>query len=203
MIDRLDAEAWGDKPRKKYGEAMESFILSRLPRLRPSTQARYLVSARLLDPHFSGRYLDQITSARLAEFETARRKQGAGSPTIRRDLLCLSSMFTHAIVDLEWADANPISPYLSMQCRRGRLRENPPRTRYLSHEEETALLAAADYELAGQMAFAIDTGLRKSELWSLTWPQIQAQNLPKPWISAIPAPSALRNRGPVGTERRT
>lgn len=195
-IERLDAQAWGEKPRVTYDQGMRSFVLQHLPRLRPSTQARYLVSARLLDPHFSGKRLDQITSARLADFETARRKQGAASPTIRRDLLCLSSMFTHCQVDREWADANPVSPYLSMQRRRGRLKESPPRTRYLSHDEEPALLTAADYEFAGQMAFAIDTGLRKSELWSLTWSQIQG-GYKEVWIPAEKAKGGRERRVPL------
>ena len=195
-LNRLDAQAWGDKPRRTYSEAMESFIDGHLPRLRPTTRARYMVSARLLHPHFNGRYLDEITSARLAEFETARRKQGAGSPTIRRDLLCLSSMFTHCQVDREWCDINPVSPFLSMQRRRGRLKENPPRTRYLSAAEEAALLVAADYELAGQMAFAIDTGLRKSELWSLTWPQIQG-GYKEVWIPAEKAKGGRERRVPL------
>ena len=172
-IESLDAQSWGDKPRVTYDQGMRSFVLEHLPRLKSTTQARYLISARMLDPHFSKKYLDQITSKRLAAFETARRKQGAASPTIRRDLLCLSSMFTHCHVDKEWCDINPVSPFLKRQSLRGLLKENPGRTRYLSHEEEAALLAAADYDFAGQMAFAIDTGLRKEELWSLTWPQIQ------------------------------
>jgi integrase len=195
-LDRLDAEAWGEKPRKSYRDTMESFIDNHLPRLRPTTRARYMVSAKLLHPHFNGKFLDEITSARLSEFEMARRKQGARSPTIRRDLLCLSSMFTHAIVDLEWTQSNPISPYLSVQRRRGRLKESPPRTRYLTHDEEAALLVAADYELAGQMAFAIDTGLRKSEQWSLTWPQIQG-GYKEVWIPAEKAKGGRERRVPL------
>ncbi len=172
-LDGLDAIAWGDKPRREYRRAIESFVQVHLPSLRKTTQARYLVSCKMLHPHFKNLRLDEITSARLAEFEIFRRKQGAGSSTIISDLLTLSSMFTHVIVDLEWTDTNPISHFLSAQRRRGRLKKGAPRTRYLSHDEEAALLAAADYDLAGQMAFAIDSGLRKSELWSLERYQIQ------------------------------
>ena len=173
MIEQLDAEVWGDKPRKTYGEGMRSFVLEHLPRLKSSTQARYRISARLLDPHFSGKYLDEITSARLAEFESERRRKGASAPTIRRDLLCLSSMFTHCEVDKEWCTINPVSSFLRRERRRGQLKENPPRTRYLSLGEEADLLAAAEPDMAAQMAMAIDTGLRKGELWALTWGQIR------------------------------
>ncbi len=191
----LDAQE-GGKPTRLYNEAMASFVREHLPTLRESTQARYLISAKHLTGHFEDRRLDQITSARLADFEASRRRQGVGSPTIRRDLMCLSAMFTHAVVDLEWADINPVSAFLQRQGRRGRLRESPPRTRYLNHEEEAALLAAADYELAGQIAFAIDTGLRKSELWSLTWPQIQG-GYREVWIPAEKAKGGRERRLPL------
>ncbi len=186
----------GKKPTRLYNEAMDSFVREHLPTLQESTQARYLISAKHLTDHFEDRRLDQITSARLAEFEASRRQQGVGSPTIRRDLMCLSAMFTHVIVDLEWCDINPVSAFLKRQSRRGRLRESPPRTRYLSHEEELVLLAAADYEFAGQMAFAIDTGLRKSELWSLERRQIQNSGT-EVWIPAEKAKGGREKRMPL------
>ena len=169
-LDRLDAISWGDKPRRTYEEAMESFLLNHCPNLEPTSQRRYITSARKLTPFFEGHSLDRITSSRMAEYEQLRRRDGASSPTIRRDLSCLSSMFTHCIVDLEWLDINPVPLFLKRQARRGRLRESPPRTRYLDHAEESALLR--EIECPDEAAFAIDTGLRREEQWSLTWPRV-------------------------------
>lgn len=171
-LNRLEAHQWGDKPRRTYDEAMESFLLKHCPTLKPSSVYRYRSSARILTPEFEGKYLDQITSATLADYEAKRRADGVSAPTIRRDLSCLSSMFTHAIVDLEWLDVNPVPTFLKRQKRRGRLQENDPRTRYLSHDEETALLAAVENDFRGQIAFAIDTGLRREEQWGLTWDRV-------------------------------
>ena len=67
----------------------------------------------------------------------------------------------------------PSAAPVSKASRRRRLKEYPARTRFLDYDEEIAFLAAANPDLAGQIAFDIDTGLRKEELWSLTWPQIQ------------------------------
>lgn len=102
-------------------------------------------------------------------------QEGASSPTIRRDLFCLSSMFTHAIVDIELLDMNPVPVFMKRQKRRGRLTESPPRTRFLSHAEQAALLAACEKDLAEQIAFAIDTELSQAEQFSPIWPRARME----------------------------
>ena len=138
--------------------------------LRPQSLRRYETSAKALFPMFKGKYLDQIARGSLKDFETRRRQEGASAPTIRRDLACLSSMFGFEIEN-ERADANPVPAFLKARKKRG-LRESAPRTRYLTHDEEAALLGAAPAHLEPMIAFAIDTGLRLEEQLSLTWPQV-------------------------------
>jgi len=171
-IESLQAQEWGEKPVRTYKELVVSFCAKHLPTLTPSSQRRYRVSLKNLDRAFRDKSLDDITGTSMAEFEQARRSAGVSNPTIRRDLACLSSMFSHAIVDMEWTDTNPVTLFLKRQARRGRLKEAPPRTRYLSHEEETRLLAASGGDLGNLIAFAIDTGLRLEEQLSLTWSQV-------------------------------
>ena len=171
-LQRLEDAAWGNKPRRTFEEAMESFVLEHVPTLRPSSQRRYRTSIKMMLEHFEGKYLDQINSSLMAEYEARRRRLGATAPTIRRDLSCLSSMYTHAIVDLEWYEHNPVVAFLRQQRRRGRLKESQPRTRYLADHEEASLLQNAPRDLADQIALAIDTGLRKEEMFSLTWGQL-------------------------------
>lgn len=122
--------------------------------------------------HFSGSTLDEIKSAELSEFETARRIDGVTPATIRRDLACLSGMFMSAI-DWKWIDdgGNPVTSYMRRRDKRG-VKEAAARTRYLSEEEEARLLARASEATRQAMILAIDTGLRRDELFSLTWPQI-------------------------------
>ena len=64
--------------------------------LKPRGAEHYLVSLKSLAVHFDGKTLDQIKSASLSEFETARRSEGVTAGTIRRDLACLSSIMTSA-----------------------------------------------------------------------------------------------------------
>lgn len=166
-LSELDAIVWGDKPRHSFKEAAERFAGEHLPTLKRSSATRYLISLAWLSEAFEGKYLDQITSARLAEFEHERRQRGASPPTIRRDLACLSSLFG-CCMEWEWTEVNPVPAYFRSRRKRG-LREAPPRTRYLSHEEETRLLAEAREPLRAAIIFAIETGLRREEQFGLTW----------------------------------
>lgn len=171
-LAELDAIAWGEKPRRAFDEAALKFVNEHLPTLKRSSAIRYGVSLKWLADHFEGRSLDQITSAALSEFETARRSAGASAPTVRRDFACLSSLLT-SCEDWEWIDdgKNPVPSYLRRRRKRG-LREAPARKRYLSIEEERRLLAACSPTVALAVALAVDTGLRREELFSLTWPQV-------------------------------
>jgi integrase len=173
-LTELDAVQWGDKPRRSFQQAAERFIAEHLTTLKPGAAKRYGVSLKNLATHFGGMMLHQITSAALSEFETKRRTEGVWPGTIRRDLACLSSLISSAI-EWEWIDdgGNPVPSYLRRRAKRG-LKEAPGRTRYLSPEEETSLLEHATPAVQVAIALAIDSGLRREELFSLTWAQIDA-----------------------------
>ncbi len=171
-LDDLDAVAWGEKPRRSFEDTAEKFIREHLTAIKSGAAKRYGVSLKCLAEHFAGKTLDQITSADLSGFETKRRTQGVTAGTIRRDLACLSSMLTSA-EEWEWIDdgKNPVPSYLRRRAKRG-LKEAPARTCYLSLEQEAALLSAATPAVRQAMVLAIDTGLRREELFSLTWSQV-------------------------------
>jgi integrase len=169
-IEELDAIAWGDKPRRTFDEAAEKFILEHLTTIKPNAAKRYGVSLKHLAEHFGHLPLAGIGSAAMSEFETKRRSSGVSTSTVRRDLACLSSLMTSA-VDWEWLDANPVPAFLRRRAKRG-LKEGLARTRYLSVDDEARLLAAATPAVARAMQIAIDTGLRREELFSLQWNQV-------------------------------
>jgi integrase len=171
-LDELDAVQWGDKPRRTFQEAAKRFIAEHLTTLKPSAAKRYGVSLKNLAMHFGGKMLHDISSASLSEFETKRRTEGVRPSTIRRDLACLSSLMT-SCVEWEWIDGNLVPGYLKRRAKRG-LKEAPGRTRYLSPDEETRLLENATPAVRTAIALSIDTGLRREELFSLTWTQIDS-----------------------------
>jgi integrase len=168
----LDAIAWGEKPRRSFEEASERFFREHLPTLKPRGAERYITSLKSLAVHFDGKTLDCIRSAELSAFETARRTQGVSAGTIRRDLSCLSSIMASA-TDWEWIEdgSNPVPSYLRRRARRG-LKEAPPRTRYLTEAEEARLLDHASPVVHAATILAIDTGLRRDELFGLRWAQV-------------------------------
>jgi integrase len=186
-LDDLDAIAWGDKPRRTFDEAAERFVREHLTSIKPSSARRYGISLKHLAEHFGGKTLDLIKSAALSEFETKRRAQGKTAGTVRRDLACLSSLLT-SCEEWEWIDdgANQVPAYMRRRAKRG-LKEAPPHTRYLTEGEEDLILSCATPagllnekgRQAGKwtcvretITVAIDTGLRREELFSLQWRQI-------------------------------
>jgi integrase len=79
-------------------------------------------------------------------------------------------------MEWEWTDRNPVPAFLKARKKRG-LREGAPKTRWLTHDEEAALLTAAQDDqaerlLSDAIALAIDTGLRSDELLGLRWDQV-------------------------------
>lgn len=185
-VAKLEADRFGEKIAHTFDEAAVRFITEHLPTIKTRSGDRYVVSIENLKRSFKGMDLAKIGSASLIEFVSMRQKDRVplpprskavtnknkvvSSPTIRRDLACLSSIFGMAI-EWEWVDINPVGPFLKRMRRRG-LKENSSRTRYLSHAEEKALLANARPYVADGIRFAIDTGLRKEEQFSRNWSHI-------------------------------
>jgi integrase len=203
-LEELKAQSWGEKRAYLFDAAVDLFTERHLPRVKPSTRKRYVHSLMNLADHLAGKELGKIGSAELVEFETARRKAGVTPSTIRRDLATLSVLFEEAI-DAEWIAVNPAKVYLKKAKRRG-LTEAPPRTRYLSHEEEETLLNAAltmpkrrphsRIMLEKFIALSIDLGLRSEELLGLTWRDV---HLDRREVYVLPsrAKSKIGRRVPI------
>lgn len=173
-----------------FRDAVRVFTDDHLPTLKPASQKRYLQSLIILAPFFEEKTLQDISRADLTSFVAARRKQsarkssGLRDSTIRRDLQCLSSLFTVA-ADYELCDANPVLPFLRQRKAKKQLVESDFRTRYLSHQDELAVLVRARDEADAMrpgsprwrekfmilcaIALYIDTGLRAQELLSAEW----------------------------------
>lgn len=168
----LEATNWGDRPRLSFADAARAFVVNYLPTLKPSSATRYGVSLKWLSDKFEGHMLDEIGREELSGFETWRRALGSSNPTIRRDLACLSSVFSYC-EDQEWIgdNVNPVPSFLKRRAKRG-LTESPAETRYLSQAEEDAFLAHAGGLTYDAACVAIDTGLRISEQVSLTVQQV-------------------------------
>ncbi|ETW96592.1 MAG: integrase [Candidatus Entotheonella factor] len=110
---------------------------------------------------FGSKRLSKITPHALSKYVTKRKEEGRSEVTINRELAFLKNLFNTAV---QWGKAtdNPVNKVKFF-------REDNARTRYLSEEEEERLLAQCKPHIHRVVVAGIHTGLRRSELLSLTW----------------------------------
>lgn len=171
--EELKSNNWGEKERRLFNDAANRMVDDHFPTIKKKSADRYACSLVHLLDHFSGKFMDQIGSKEMSAFEKKRLNQGRTGSTIRRDFACLSVIFS-LCEEWEWYDKNPVIPFLRARKKKG-LKESPARTRYLTHEEEEELLKHASPVVTPLIMFAIDTGLRREEQFSLTWANVNLQ----------------------------
>jgi integrase len=186
LLAEYAGKARGDRPRHLYREAAARFLDE--ASIRPKTHACYATSDRACRPTFDGHHLDEIDRRLIGEFVSRRKKDGVSDTTVRRDLAYLSSMCSTAM-RWGWLDTNPVTAFSKRS-----LKEARPRTRFLSPAEYQALLAEAAYHVRPAIILAVETGLRKEELFGLT---IQAIDLPRREIILNQTKSGAPRRVPL------
>ena len=122
---------------------------------------------------FRGKTLREVSPLAIEKHKRDRaqsiteRGTTRSAASVNMELSILSRIFALA-VDLELAASNP--------CRKVRkLRLDNKRNRYLSADEETALMAQLTgrrKHLAPIVSLALGTGMRRGELLGLRWPQV-------------------------------
>lgn len=133
----------------------------------PSTDCRDQFSINNLTEAFEGKYLFDITTEMIEKYK-ANRLEKVEPATVNRELACLKHMYTKAV---EWG-------YVKMNPAKGvkRLKEPPGRIRYLKADEINALLSCCSTHLRPLVVTALNTGMRRGELRSLRWPQVDLEN---------------------------
>jgi integrase len=116
-----------------------------------------------LQEAFGSYQLRDITPLMVDEY-TQKRVTAFKPATLNRETQLLGHMFKRAIACGK-ALENPAKHLRP-------LRVNNRRLSYLSHEEITRLLSAADDILRPMVRVALHTGLRRSEQFSLTWQDV-------------------------------
>ena len=137
-----------------------------LPVLKGRTQAVYRGHIAAVRTDFEDRYIDEMRKGDVAAFVAKQKRRGLKSPTIRRYLGTLSSMFTFA-VRVGWLQQNLMATFDKRSVPKSQ-----PRTRFLSQEAFGRLVDAAEPHLRPLVNFAVNTGMRLEELLSLRWFQV-------------------------------
>jgi len=114
---------------------------------------------------FRDYYLPDITTAMIADYKVKRRDEKASPRTINYELTLMSHAFNIAIREWEWIKDNPVR-----NVRKERI--NNHIERWLTQDEEERLLKVSPRWLQKIIVFAINTGLRQSEILDLKWSQV-------------------------------
>lgn len=125
------------------------------------------VSLSHLIPFFRKRSLLNITPDLIERYK-AKRKEEVSPATVNRELACLKTLFSKA---MEWGkvEADPTK-------RIKLFKENNGKDRILNSEEATSLIAAAVPHLKPILIIALNTGMRRGEILSLKWRNINLVN---------------------------
>jgi len=122
---------------------------------------------KTLGRFFGGKYLYEITPMAVEQFKAERAKE-VSPATVNRALACLKCMFNKAI---EWGKAE-VNPVKKVKL----FKENNVRVRYLEKEEIKKLIDNAAAHLKPVLIVALNTGMRKGEILSLKWHDLDFKN---------------------------
>lgn len=154
------------------GATFDDLILAYLPicEARTVKPARYRTAAKALYPHFTGRLLADIGAQEVRAYIASRQDQGRTAGCINKEVGLMSGALRWAKEELEWDIGN--NPW-----RTRFLREPATRTRFLSQEEASALIAAADGikkapHLGDLIRLMLATGVRPGEALGLEWQRV-------------------------------
>jgi integrase len=122
-------------------------------------------SFKQLDKSFAGRSLKEITPKLISEYKDRRRAEKVTEGTLAKELQLLRNALNIAMREWEWIEA---TPFLKVKI------ETPKnaKERYLTQAEEKKLLDSCPDWLKEIVAFAINTGMRRNEILTLKWPQV-------------------------------
>jgi site-specific recombinase XerD len=150
---------------KTFKDMMEKFMKDYAPTVSMNTQEGYKYYLKNLNRFFGNPGLMSITPRIVSKYKLYRREYGASPSTTNRELYMLSKAFSLAVKEWEWLKDNPVS-------RVQKERENNAVDRWLTEHEERRLLENSPEWLRDIIVFALNTGLRLSELLSLEWSRV-------------------------------
>ena len=151
---------------RTFRDLMEKYLREySAPNKAATTSLRDQSLAKRLLEVFGDMTVTAIGRRHVAAYKAKRRADHAAPKTINNELVLMSHAFTVAIREWEWLNENPVT-MVSKERVRNHLE------RWLTWEEEPILLARALSWLREIIIFAIETGLRESEILNLQWSHV-------------------------------
>ena len=201
-----------EERRRTFGDLVDKYIREAIPKKVHNKDQRNLATRlEWWKEQIGHRYLAEIRPSDIAECrdkleaKTNRYGKHLSGATINRYLAAIGAAYKHAVKEWHWVESSPVGNV----ARRG---ESAGRTRFLDDDERKRLMAGAkthdNPDIYPAVLLAITTGMRKGEILSLRWPQIdlkrslvqlvdtkngEARTVPVPKIAA----DLLTERGKV------
>lgn len=160
--NEMELEDW---KRWKPGGAVEEYTFEQLMvQFIDDTQPGrgHMENIRVLRKYFANMKLSEFSGKAgvgvIGGYKLFRK--GRASGTVRRELSVLSSALNHVIREYGWEVENPVIGRLPPKSK--------PRLRWLRPEEARSLHKAANADLKDFIVLGLSTGMRRSELTSMT-----------------------------------
>jgi integrase len=152
----------------KFEEFVKTFLAWSKQQHRPKTYELHKTNTDTLLRFFRGKWLDELTSAMVEDFKSARLREKRGNAkdggpvagaTVNRALTTLKLLYNYAERS-GYAVKNPTSHVVFLP-------ESNRRLRVVAFEEELAYLAKASQPLKDIAEIILDTGLRSEEVFRM------------------------------------
>lgn len=191
--DALAAKLWregklGERPDYTWKEAVVKFLRETEHK---KSHDRDKARLAILHPILGHLKLSQITRDVIDEAaDQIERERETGSAATNRYLAVIRTILRRAEREWGWVDRAPAV----------RLRREPEgRIRWLTGDEYVRLMRALPDHLMGPVEFALQTGLRQSNILGLRWEQV---DMPRrvAWVSASRVKTGKALRVPLNTK---
>jgi len=154
-----------------WEELVLEYVAVLKKKVRESTLDTYAKAVKHLQPSFQGRTVDSITSREVKAHIRGELARGLSAASVNLQTAFSGGMWRWAMDELEL-------PVVNVWDRRSIPVDNA-RERFLTREEADKLIHAARISPAKHLAdwieFALHTGLRTSEISSLTWSRVELE----------------------------
>ncbi len=167
LLELADNRFYNDEAKRRTFEELRDRYMRDHSKVNkaPDSVVRDDCSFKRLSIFFRGFTLAQLTPAMISEYKSLRRSQNAKTATLAKELEVLRHALNFAVKEWEWLDRNPFE----------KVKIDKPNNkieRWLTSEEEQRLLDASPDWLKDIIAFALNTGMRRNEILSLQWSEV-------------------------------
>ncbi len=182
--DRRKSELWeqgrlGVKARRSWQEAVVRWLTEKSDK---ATYDRDVSKLKWLDHYMGNLMLDEISLDTIQQIKEARLREASKS-TANRYLALVRAILRCAVHDWEWIDKVPKVKLF---------KEPVGRIRFITPEQVMALLEELPAHQRDIVLFALQTGLRQSNVVQLEWRKIDL-NQAHMWVDA----DQSKNRKPI------